>query len=82
MMISNVFLCHLEHIKLVLPSLSLTLTFNRAPNPSAIFELSSEFDLLLFLSCDFPQAELLLSQSWFDPRLIHNDKPGSGGSDR
>ena len=29
-----------------------------------------------------PQAELLLSQSWFDPRLIHNDKPGSGGGDR
>ena len=80
MMISNVFLCHLEHmmhIELVLPSLFFTLTFNRAPNPSAIFELSSEF-----LSCDFPQAELLLSQSWFDPRLIHNDKPGSGGSDR
>ena len=24
----------------------------------------------------------MLSQSWFDPRLIHNDKPGSGRSDR
>ena len=37
---------------------------------------------LSFLPCVPPQAELLLSQSWFDPRLIHNDKPGSGGSDR